>query len=182
MGVPSGYTSAQVVQAVPTGINSALVLISTTTIGSAVSSVTVSNAFSSTYENYKITISGGVSSASDCNLSLALGTTATGYYYGLAGTTFGGVANTIGGSNQTAFNFYGAGSSNTLHMNCDIFQPNLAKNTIATAYVSTLTTGGAGNFLGGFLNNSTQYTDFKITPSTGTITGGTIRVYGYLNS
>ena len=162
--------------------NGGLVLISTTTIGTTVSSVTVSNVFSSTYENYKITISGGVGSAPDCNLSLALGATATGYYYGLAGTNYAGGANTIGGANQAAFNFYGAGSTNTLHMNCDIMQPNLAKNTIATAYVGILVTGGAGNFLGGFLNNSTQYTDFKITPSTGTITGGTIRVYGYLNS
>jgi hypothetical protein len=159
-----------------------LTLISATTIGTTVSSVTVSNAFSSTYDNYKITISGGVSSASAPNLSLQLGATTTGYYYGLAGTNYGGTANTIGGSNQSAFNFYGAGSTNTLHMNCDIMQPNLAKNTIATAYVGVLTTGGAGNFLAGFLNDSTQYTAFTVTPSTGTITGGTIRVYGYANS
>ena len=163
-------------------VTSGLTLIKTQTIGTTVSSVTVTDAFSSTYENYKITISGGVGSATDCNLSLSLGATATGYYYGLAGTNYGGGANTIGGSNQTAFNFYGAGSTNTLHMNCDIFQPNLAKNTIATAYVGILVTGGAGNFLGGFLNNSTQYTAFTVTPSTGTITGGTIRVYGYQNS
>ena len=161
---------------------SGLTLIKTQTIGTTVASVTVTDAFSSTYENYKITISGGVGSATDCNLSLSLGATVTGYYYGLAGTNYGGGANTIGGSNQAAFNFYGAGSTNTLHMNCDIFQPNLAKNTIATAYVGILVTGGAGNFLGGFLNNSTQYTAFTVTPSTGTITGGTIRVYGYQNS
>ena len=161
---------------------SGLTLIKTQTIGTTVASVTVTDAFSSTYENYKITISGGVGSAADCNLSLSLGATVTGYYYGLAGTNYGGGANTIGGSNQAAFNFYGAGSTNTLHMNCDIFQPNLAKNTVATAYVGILVTGGAGNFLGGFLNNSTQYTAFTITPSTGTITGGTIRVYGYQNS
>jgi len=166
----------------PVGVAPGLVLISSTTIGTTVSSVTVSNAFSSTYDNYKIVISGGVASASAPNLSLSLGATTTGYYYGLAGTNYGGTANTIGGSNQAAFNFYGVGSTNTLHMNCDIMQPNLAKNTIATAYVGILATGGAGNFLGGFLNNSTQYTAFTVTPSTGTITGGTIRVYGYQNS
>jgi hypothetical protein len=35
---------------------------------------------------------------------------------------------------------------------------------------------------GGFLNNTTSYTAFTFTPSSGTLTGGTIRVYGYRNS
>ena len=183
------YTAGQVLTAASLNANlsfassnGGLVLISSTTIGTTVSSVTVSSAFSSTYDNYKIVISGGVASASAPNLSLQLGSTTTGYYYGLAGTNYANTVNTLGGANQSAFNFYGAGASNTLHMNCDIMQPNLAKNTIATAYVGVLVTGGAGNFLGGFLNNSTQYTAFTVTPSTGTITGGTIRVYGYANS
>ena len=78
MGIPSGYTSAQVVQAVPTGINSALVLISSTTIGTTVSSVTVSSAFSSTYDAYKIVLTGGVGSASDSAIALKLGSTKIG--------------------------------------------------------------------------------------------------------
>jgi hypothetical protein len=34
----------------------------------------------------------------------------------------------------------------------------------------------------GMLNNTTSYTAFTITPSSGTMTGGTVRVYGYANS
>jgi hypothetical protein len=40
-----------------------LTLISTTTIGTTVSSITVSGAFSATYDNYKIVVSGGTGSA-----------------------------------------------------------------------------------------------------------------------
>ena len=32
------------------------------------------------------------------------------------------------------------------------------------------------------LADTTQYTAFTIAPNTGTLTGGTIRVYGYSNS
>jgi hypothetical protein len=32
------------------------------------------------------------------------------------------------------------------------------------------------------LNNSTQYTAFTVSAGSGTLTGGTIRVYGYANS
>jgi hypothetical protein len=42
--------------------SSGMTLISTTTIGTAVSSVNVTSAFSTTYDNYKIMISGGVAS------------------------------------------------------------------------------------------------------------------------
>jgi hypothetical protein len=61
-----------------------LTLIKTQTIGSAVPSVVVSDAFSDDYENYKITITGGVGST-DSTFSLALGSQTTGYY---AGTLF----------------------------------------------------------------------------------------------
>jgi hypothetical protein len=49
------------------------------TIGSAVSSVTVNGAFSSTYDNYRIIISGGVGSTAN-NIGFTLGATTTGYY------------------------------------------------------------------------------------------------------
>ena len=183
MGVPSGYTSAQVVQAVPTGINSALVLISSTTIGSAVSSVTVSNAFSSTYDNYKIMISGGASSAV-ATLALQLGSTTTGYYAGLSRVVFSSSAQASAADNNAA-SFTRAGGSNAsgIMMNLELLSPNLAKNTyVSGAFIDPQTTQTAGNW-SGFLNDTTAYTAFTITPSSSaTLTGGTIRVYGYINS
>ena len=56
-----------------------LELISTTAIGTTVSSVTVSGAFSATYDNYFVTIDGTVGSTASYT-GLALGATTTGYY------------------------------------------------------------------------------------------------------
>jgi hypothetical protein len=61
----------------------------------------------------------------------------------------------------------------------ELFSPYLAKRTHYNGqYVLTINNGNAV-VSGGFLDNATQYTDFTLTPASGTITGGTIYVYGY---
>lgn len=182
MGVPSGYTSAQVVQAVPTGINSALVLISTTTIGSAVSSVTVSNAFSATYDNYLIIVSGGVASTS-VNISLALGASTTGYYaFDIYGDYSLSTVTGFNASNAASINI-GVGTTSNLDAQCVVKGPYLSKTTGFVYDYSQHKTSGAPVGSGhAFLNDTTSYTAFTIGRSSGTITGGTIRVYGYANS
>jgi hypothetical protein len=181
MPIPSGYTSGQVVQAVPTGINSALVLIKTQTIGTTVSSVPVTDVFSSTYDNYKITVSGGVGSTNE-NLSIILGATTTGYYYGLSGRNYAGGANGAEGANAASFLLAGNFDTGSLNLSCELMQPNLTKKTFLIGNYVGIATGASANFFAGFLNNSTSYTGFTITPAAGTLTGGTIRVYGYTNS
>jgi hypothetical protein len=59
---------------------SGLTLISATTIGTTVASVTVTGAFSATYDNYLIIVNGGIASTNN-SLVLTLGATTTGYYY-----------------------------------------------------------------------------------------------------
>jgi hypothetical protein len=68
--------------------------------------------------------------------------------------------------------------------NIELLGPNLAKNTFyASRYLESNTSGSTSSGTGnGFISNTTQYTDFTLIPATGTITGGTIRVYGYKNS
>lgn len=164
----------------PVGV-SGLTLISATTIGSAVASVTVSNAFSSTYDNYKIILSGGVGSANG-EFTMQLGATTTGYYEFYVYGSY--TATTVSGQNVNNGSAWNVGyvSTNGLNLNCDIFAPNLAKNTqIAAVDGRALTTGNAV-FRAGNLSNTTQYTAFTLTPDSGTLTGGVIRVYGYQNS
>jgi hypothetical protein len=160
----------------------ALTLITAQTIGSGVSSVAVTGVFSSTYDNYKIVVSGGTVSAG-ANLSLQLGSTTTGYYASYARVTYStAAANLITDNNGSKFERFGAANTDGLAATCDVLSPNLAKNTfIAGTYIDPLTTSSAGPF-GGFLNDTTAYTAFTIAASTGTFTGGTIRVYGYQNS
>jgi hypothetical protein len=157
-------------------------LIKTQTIGSAVSSVTVSDAFSSTYDNYRVMISGGVSSATN-TLDLTLGSTTTGYYYSGAYVTY--AATTVLGlraSNSTRFPYGGTGTTNMIFGDVTILSPNLAKNTGFSTVIPFAATTEANFMAGGYLADTTQYTAFTLTASTGTITGGTIRVYGYQNS
>jgi hypothetical protein len=162
--------------------SSGLVLVKTQTIGTAVSSVTVSDVFSSTYDNYKITIVGGVGSWSDAAISIQMGSTTSGYYFSLIYAALGsGSPTNAGSANAANWLYCGNSDTNTINLNCDILGPNLAKKTILTSnYVRSITSGIGGTF-NGFLNDTTQYTTFTLSPSSGTLTGGTIRVYGMTN-
>ena len=166
------------------GIAPALVLVKTQVIGSAVSSVEVTDAFSSTYDTYKITISGGAGSTSQ-NIALKLGATTTGYYYSYFRTTSYSNATYDGqiGNNLASFAEIGFGSTGSLYLSVEVMNPNLAKPTFVNApYIRSDTTVLGVGQQSGFLAGTTQYTAFTLTPSTGTMTGGTIRVYGYVNS
>jgi hypothetical protein len=156
-----------------------LALIKTQTIGSAVSSVTVSDAFNTLYDNYKITITSGVASTTN-QMTMTLGATATGYYHfqiygGYGATTITG-ANTSNGAN---FGGMAAGSTASISADIDLQSPNLAKNTHMSAGYSQSNSGGSVNWIRGYLGDTTQYTAFTMTATTGTFTGGTICVYGY---
>lgn len=156
-----------------------LTLISSTTIGSAVTSVTVTSAFSSTYDNYQIVVSGGVATA-NTGISLVLGSTSTGYYRAGFYNTY--TSATVTGdveANAASWGIVGLGTANNLNANVWLFNPNQAKNTVmhfSAAYTHTTGRYWTG---GGYLADTTQYTAFTI--SGGTFTGGTIKVYGLRN-
>lgn len=175
------YDGASWTRLVPATTTSGLELISSTTIGSAVSSVTVSNAFSSTYDNYRITVYGGAGSGA-LNIGLTLGSAATGYYrWG----TFGGYSATsvsgLSGNNAASWSDVVYASTNSIHGQIELYGPNVAKNTYMNAIAPQSVTSSGPVLQAGFLNDSTQYTAFTLTCVSGTITGGTIRVYGYKN-
>jgi hypothetical protein len=160
-----------------------LTLISATTIGSAVSSVTVSGAFSATYDFYKITVSGGTGSVNDEQLGLKLGSTATGYYNAFTGASYSPDATGTYSGNSTnagsSFNAVGRVFTNGLNLNMELNGPFLSQRTIISGTMSSI---NVGRIYSGFLADNTSYTAFTITPASGTLTGGTIRVYGYANS
>jgi hypothetical protein len=175
------FTTGEVLTASDTNTylaNSGLVYVKSQTVGTGVSSVTVTSAFSTDYDNYLVQLSGGVSSG-DANLRLTLGSTATGYY--ASGIYVGYTAATVFGTNTNNGTFIdiGYGSTNALSGRGEIESPFLTKRTVfRTNPVSTSTSYPMGVF-GGYLNDATSYTAFTITASSGTMTGGTITVYGY---
>ena len=155
-----------------------LQLVKKQTIGTAVSSVTVTDAFSATYDNYLIKVSGGAhSTGGSALLTIQIGASTTGYYNtliysGYSGTTVSGV----NVNNGSVFNYVGAAQANGLNANISVSSPFLAKPTLVEgAFYDTSNSGRST----GYLNDTTSYTSFIIGCPTGTITGGTIYVYGY---
>jgi hypothetical protein len=151
-------------------------LVKKQTIGSAVSSVTVTGAFSATYDNYKIIVSGGQSSVAGY-VTLTLGATTTNYYAGYVGFTYAATTSNAATSNGAGwFNPIYANGTKGLNGFIDLINPFGTNTTYFSSQVAAINQGVAGQ---GLLDNATSYTDFKITPASGTLTGGTIYVYGY---
>jgi hypothetical protein len=160
----------------------ALELIKTQTIGTAVSSVEVTGAFSSTYDNYKIIVSGGVIGGG-ADMQLQLGSTTSGYYMGSPYTTFAGTTTGLATANGSNFPRVGFGSTTDASANIELMNPFLSRRTGIRCMWGRDETNGLGGFSSGFLDNTTSYTSFTLTNNfSATFTGGTIRVYGYRNS
>jgi hypothetical protein len=148
----------------------------TQTIGTAVTSVTVNNAFSAEFDTYKIVVSGGVGSGF-ANLRLQLGSSTGFYNDGAVLVTYSsGSTSSLFSTGSTAF--LHAGSINTSHINLDVQLINpfaTAQTIISGNYMN----GGQGGTYSGIHASATSHTSFVIYPATGTMTGGTINVYGY---
>jgi hypothetical protein len=173
MGFPS-FSAGEVLTAADMNAVG-LWLVKTQTIGSAVSSVEVTSAFSSTYDNYLITINGGVASTANV-LRLQLGATTSGYFYNLIFSTYSASVFAEGSTTAANWTGVGRGLDTGLQMFAHLYNPNRPTFTNMTA---PRVTGSEAGTVFGLLPNSTQYTSFTISPSSGTLTGGTIRVYGY---
>ena len=79
-------------------------------------------------------------------------------------------------SNNTAsFGYVGESNASINNVNIDVFNPNLAKfTTIQGSYIGVTYAGVCG----GVHQVATAYTGFTLAVA-GTMTGGTITVYGY---
>lgn len=179
------FTAGAVLTAADTNTylaNSGLVYVTSVAVGTAVSNVTVSNCFNSTYDNYQIIYTGGASSTTH-NLSMQMSGTSTGYYgtiiYSLPSTA--GTVQGLGTNNGASWTYAGDGTAaGGNRIGCTIYAPNLALRTgFSSQYIGTGTGSGAFGTFNGNLDNNTQYTGFVIGMNSGTITGGTITVYGF---
>ena len=149
------------------------------TIGSAVSSVVVNGVFSSTFENYLITLAGGSSTVSGA-LGLQLGSETSAYYgsfiYALTG---GGSPAQVNDNNAARFTHIASAGGSFLSAQINIHMPFTAtQTTVSSQGVTYGTVNGTYN---GVLATSTSYSSFVFVCGSGTMTGGTIRVYGYNN-
>jgi hypothetical protein len=177
MATPPDFTSGAVLTAAQMNAVG-LWLVKTATIGSSVASISVSSAFSSDFDNYKIVISGGVAST-DLGIQLQMGSTATGYYATYIYSAYSGTTVAGFNTNNGASWAVGASSSAGHQVSIDLLNPFLAKRTSFGGFNQNTTTNAGP--VTGYLANSTSYTGFTVTLTSGTLTGGTIKVYGYRN-
>lgn len=152
-------------------------LVKAQTIGSAVSSVQVTSAFSSDYINYRVVISGGGGST-DSGLRLTFGSTTTAYYSVMVYYSAGAVGDGIQRTNNSTYIDMGLTDDATGQnfYTFDIGNPQQAIPTSVAGFFSSRTYNG---FFGGLQASNTQFTSFTVAPASGTLTGGTIKVYGY---
>jgi hypothetical protein len=161
--------------------NSGLVYVTSTTIGSAVSSITVSNCFTSTYDAYKIVITGGTATVSNTFRFNLDGSTAS-YFGGLIYHPYATAtanAQGIGRNNIAYLDFAGFGSTSSLVMDLDVYGPFLAKTTSFRGASVVNNSGASVTAMTGFHDSAASYSGFRLVLDAGTVTGGTITVYGY---
>lgn len=174
------------VKVIPTATSSGNTLSATGTItvGTGVSIVDLRGCFTSLYDSYRVVWSNITCSSNGNSMifKLLVGSTAT---------TSGFYGNTFFVTNAGAGGLTNVQRSNTSYGECgnlsttyrasgfvDVMQPNLATGTYSTF-------GAADDVYYRFgtdvVRNTTQYDGFQLAPFAGTITGGTVRVYGYRN-
>ena len=155
-------------------------LVKTQTVGTGVASVVVSNCFSADYDNYLITVNNVDCSATDILTYLTF-TTSTGnvYFYSylaysMAGANGSGFLN--GGTAGLACGL--TAPNNNMSQAITLYSPYLAQYTV----MNTQSMGENFFLLGGGVHRqAASQTGFTLTAGAGTMTGGTIRVYGYRN-
>jgi hypothetical protein len=155
-------------------------LVKTQAVGTGVSSVTVTDAFSANYNNYRIIYSGFTASA---NASLAMQlNNSTGTTYQLSGIFLSFGSTTVNGYGPAAavrWTDVSPASTNLGYMCMDLFGPFLS---VATRCRTTGNSASGYYDFGGCDTSTNSNTGFTLNHSTGgTLTGGTIRVYGYRN-
>jgi hypothetical protein len=155
-------------------------LVSTTTIGTGVTSVPVNNCFSSNYKSYRIIIENNDTNGSASH-DIQLQGIAANYY--MAGHfwawTVPGATTNYSPPPQTTFivSANTAASAGT-GIIVDITNPNLALRK----YGWVTSQAGNGAFTANLLNlTATASTGFTLGKGGNTMTGGQIRVYGYRN-
>jgi hypothetical protein len=152
-------------------------LVKSQAVGTGVSSVTVTGAFSADYDSYLVTWTGGTGSTGQL-LQFQLGASTTGYYNVLMyGSSYATPTPTGGSTNNgSAWGFAGWSDTNFGYLEMRLFGPFLSRFTgMSNSYMGSTNAGtGAGTH-----QVATSYSSFVLYPNAGTLTGGTISVYGY---
>jgi len=156
-------------------------LVKTVTVGTAVSTVNVTSCFNADYDNYVISYSNITASVTGnaMLIKMLVGTTPTiNGFYGNTLYVVNAGAGALTNANQVNSSFGEVGCMTSVFKNastCEIQQPFLSTQTLLTFSAVDNNYWRFGSFV---VNNNTSYDGFQLLPNSGTMTGGTISVYG----
>lgn len=178
MAISSTFTTGQVFTAADANLmaNSGLVYITQATIGSAVASVTVSNCFSSTYDNYRILIVGYNASATVATRFQLSNSTSTTYSTSGWIYQYGGAFSTETATAQTASLIGHSSSTGKTTAIIEVQSPFLSQTS---SFTGATASNQYGDDRRSFDSSTNSSTGFVFSPNSGTLTGGIITVYGY---
>jgi hypothetical protein len=156
-------------------------LVKAQTVGTGATVIPVTGAFSASYDNYRIMYTGGTCTGQN-DLLLTLGATVTGYAHTVIVTTWSTSPTLIlaGDGNTSSWARAGTAEPDSPFLSMDIFNPFLARRTIASGGFVGSGSGRVGGSFAGYLADTNSYTSFTITVGGGlSVSGGTVFVYGY---
>jgi hypothetical protein len=160
-------------------------LVKTQTVGTGVATQNITSCFNSSYDNYVVTVNAVTSTGGNggtINFKLLSGTTPTtaGFY----ANTFYIVPGAAGGFTNAPFSNTSFGeftSITTASLNDGLIQIQAPFAARYTRFQSNSTDNNYWRIHSGVHAANTSYDGLQISASAGTLTGGTIRVYGYRN-
>ena len=146
-------------------------------------SVTLTNCFSTDYQNYHMIGWQSTSNSSSCNLMLGTsgGAYTNSWYTGsYLGPSPAGAAASYASTSNVANANYGTGSWVDIFVT-DFTGPYLSQPTMITGTYSNYSNGNRAIYVhGGYDANATSYVSLKLTPNGGgTFSTGYVRMYGY---
>ena len=128
-----------------------------------------------------ITMSSSTGSSMFLRLSSGGTTAVTNYQYGMTRVDIANGALAGENGQNTSFMFIGKGVGDKFGTTLDVVMPYISAHTIFPNIGGIeVSTGYAFSGIGQH-QTTASYDGFRIEPSLGTLTGGTIRVYGYNN-
>ena len=161
-------------------------LVKTQTITSAASTQDITGCFNSDFANYRVVIEGfTASSITGTQIQMLVGSTPTtaNYYWSAIEITTAGSVTGTGGNNVSSASTQIIGFTTPAGASIEFYSPQKAIRTSFTSNgIDMRSLGAPFRYASGFQDSNTQFDGFRIlTGGAPTITGGTVRVYGYRN-
>jgi hypothetical protein len=162
-----------------TPVSGAYTLLSTNTITSGVSTYSVSS-ISGSYKHLHIFFSGVFTSVDNVEINLRFNGISTTSY------VFGGFSGSAYADNETTSIYsFGRGTTSTTErnkMHGDLFIPNYTTTGVVNCSIRTITrtsgTANTANIINANFANAAAISQITLLPASGTLSGGTITVYG----